>query len=346
LEQASDERTATETALDFPANASVIDGCSGAGADAVALAKRGLNVVAIDRDEVACRIAMANLSMNACSAEVVQGDALEDNADGTRYLHLDPDRRVDGGRTTSPQHMNPSWESIAPRIPKYRGVSLKLAPGSRYKEDFDWGQASPPDCLRWLSVHGSVRQQRWYWRIERWRQGCRVASMLGKEGVWHHEVFDANGFDPTDPEVDMSHRIPILPFVADQDPVVRAAELNLPLAQRLQVHLIGSPMGYYHADHIVRHPMLQWFQVLEILSMDEKKIRAFARGLMARGLAPRVWELKSRGVEIDLERMQRSLATDDRSTKHLTVLFTRQGPKHVAIFSKRIQHHEPVIEKT
>jgi hypothetical protein len=87
--------------------------------------------------------------------------------------------------------------------------------------------------------------------------------------------------------------------------------------------------------------MLQWFRVLEIVSMDEKKVRA-----VARSLSPRIWELKSRGVEVNMERMQRTLHTDSNSPRALTILFTRQDKKHMALFTERVKQEESNVEAT
>jgi hypothetical protein len=66
--------------------------------------------------------------------------------------------------------------------------------------------------------------------------------------------------------------------------------------------------------------------------MDSKRIRA-----MARNFGASVWELKSRGVDIDLDAMRRRLPTDSNSDRHLTLLFTRLGKKHVAIVAQRVE---------
>jgi hypothetical protein len=77
--------------------------------------------------------------------------------------------------------------------------------------------------------------------------------------------------------------------------------------------------------------MIRWFRVLDRVSIDSKKLRA-----KARSMACRTWELKSRGVDLDLDRMRRELPTSPVSERHLTILFARDGKKHFAIFAEAI----------
>ncbi len=121
-------------------------------------------------------------------------------------------------------------------------------------------------------------------------------------------------------------------FIADQDPVVRAAGVADQLAERVQAVCVGDRNGYFLSPHPIQHPMLHWFRILEVLAMDTKKIRAMARGAKACH-----WELKSRGVDIDLVAMQRQLHLDPASDQRRTLLFTRLGKKRVAIVAQRLE---------
>jgi hypothetical protein len=121
-------------------------------------------------------------------------------------------------------------------------------------------------------------------------------------------------------------------YIADQDPVLRAAGVSGLLADRIEAACIGDRNGYFHHTRPISHPMLRWFKVIDVLAMDSKRIRA-----MARNFGASVWELKSRGVDIDLDAMRRRLPTDSNSDRHLTLLFTRLGKKHVAIVAQRVE---------
>ncbi len=78
--------------------------------------------------------------------------------------------------------------------------------------------------------------------------------------------------------------------------------------------------------------MLRWFEILTIVAMDFKKVRALARSMPVSA-----WELKSRGIEIDLPSWRRVLPVDVKSDQQRTILFTRVGKRHIAIFARRIE---------
>jgi hypothetical protein len=77
--------------------------------------------------------------------------------------------------------------------------------------------------------------------------------------------------------------------------------------------------------------MVRWFRILDVVPMDSKRVRAAARNWKACH-----WELKSRGVDIDLVAMQRQLHVDPASDQRRTFLFTRLGKQRVAILAQRM----------
>jgi hypothetical protein len=335
FEQASDEWTACETALDAPEYLDTwFDICCGAGVDSVALAHRRTQVTAVDCHPIAIALTRANASMNQVQVQTRECLAESLTFGRNAYLSIDPDRRNDRQRTIDPNRSQPNWEWIAGAIPRCGAASLKLAPGLRVTEEFDWYGVAKPQVVRWLSWDGSVRQQRWCWGIERWPEGSCVVSCGTRKNEWHHEIFES--------EFIRAHGEPISQldepsqvrsgYIADQDPVLRAAGVSALLADRIEAACIGDRNGYFHHTRPISHPMLRWFRVIDILAMDSKRIRA-----MARNFGASVWELKSRGVDIDLDAMRRRLPTDPNSDRRLTLLFTRLGKKHVAIVAQRVE---------
>lgn len=327
LEQASDEQTARETALDFPEGACIVDACCGAGADSVALAARASKVTAIDRDEVAAVLAEANAAAQELPVQV-QCMAIEDaTPQPDAWLHLDPDRRPGNHRTIRLESMVPAWSVLSPKIRHYRGVSIKLAPGLREALQTDWGMPGPPQTIRWLARGGSVRQQRWYWNVERWADAERVLSVETRTGAWCHEVFRSGEWQVNASCCqDAKH---LKTYIADTDPSVRAADLGAAFAHRQGVECLGNPMGYMQSDRVVSHPMMRWFRVLEVLPMDRKRLRAYSRANPAR-----VWELKSRNIDVDLDGLRKELVVDPDLDRSTTLLLTRLGDRHIAVVAE------------
>jgi len=325
LEQASDEITAMETAQDFPAEAHVDDICCGAGADAIALAKRNLNlkVVAYDRCPIACELVRQNAASHSCLIQVVETSAENIQIDASTYINIDPDRRSEGRRVTNLDSLSPSSDVIQSLVAKARGFSLKLSPGLRV----EWNSGLPlaPEAIRYLSKDGAVKQQRWYWGLDRWPKDSIVVSTHSKssEYHWSHEIFDRKQAAENAREILVDR---CMPYVADYDPAIRAAELGAAFAKKHQWSLLDSSSGYLTANQPVQHPMVRWFRLLHELPLDRKQIKSFAKTLDTK-----TWELKSRGVDLDLDEVRKMLPTSSKSNEARTILFTRIGGRHRAL---------------
>jgi hypothetical protein len=362
FEQASDEWTAEETAKDLPSEETIYDICCGAGVDSVALAKEHINrpedstsvatttnrtIIAVDAAPLACALASLNAKHNSASLQLLNCLFEDVSLPNDVWLHMDPDRRADGERHTHLYDMQPSWEVIADSVAKCRGASIKAAPGFHPNDAFEWGKCGAPTARRWLSRDGSVRQQRLYWRIPRWKEGQRIISAQRSNAPWHHEVFSEQEFNATPnsnpadqwftPSQDFGGQpidselagLSLGQYIADQDPAVRAAHCSVALARRLQVRLLGNSFGYYHAEARISHPMLRWFRVVDQLPLDKKKLKAYSR---AAGV--KRWELKSRNIDIDLVKLQKDLIVDEKSQKIHWILLTKVGVKHIAIIAE------------
>ncbi len=331
LEQATDEETALETALDFPADAEVIDGCCGAGVDAIALARRGCQVTAVEISPIALQLARHNFHSNGLKAEFALSDLSEFAMPKSAFLHIDPDRRTEGKRSTHVDQFSPPWTSIAAHVASAAGCSIKLAPATIMEDSMDWGPTGPPHSVRWLSKDRSVRQQRWTWKLPRWPVSSRVVSTQVHEQPWHHEVFELSDWNA--PNIDIgeiaTERTSLKNwFIADQDPALRAARLTVPFAVRYSIQILGNEFGYFIADRFFPHPMLRWFEVIDVLPFDKKKLRAYSRTLL-----PRTWEIKSRNVDVDIDSLRRELPTNSQSSVTMTLLITRVQRRHIAIIA-------------
>lgn len=353
LEQSSDFETAADTALDFQPGNRVWDICCGAGADSVALANRGLTVQAVDRCPIACELTRHNARSHGLAINVFDRAAEQTEIDPESYVHIDPDRRADGTRSSSLDRLSPGWDTIVRLLGRCRGMSLKLAPGTRVDLN---GLAQrverPPESVRFLAKDGSVRQQRWYWGLERWPAGSITASMhLNEPSTRRAEQFAASHANAKSHNTTTSHgwfhetfltgevhsmtsyNLASSPsaYVADYDPSLRAAELSSSFAKRYGWRLIDSSSGYLTSNEASVHPMVRWFRVEEVLPLDNKRIKSFARAANVR-----TWELKSRGLEVDLNALRKVLPMEKKSEESMTILCTKLGSHHRAIFCKEL----------
>jgi hypothetical protein len=118
-------------------------------------------------------------------------------------------------------------------------------------------------------------------------------------------------------------------FIADYEPAIRAANCSLAMAQRLGCQMLHQEGGYFLRSQPTEHPMLRWFRVLEVLPLDRKKLIAYCRKFPARD-----WELKSRGVEINLQELRRSIPTSSDEERSRTILFAKVENRHRAIIAE------------
>lgn len=326
LEQSSDHWCAEETANDFPSGEVVMDLCCGAGADAIALAKRSNRVIACDIDATALQLATLNAAKHQVGLDLRLQPAETLDIPNDVWVHIDPDRRPGGARATYQHAFAPPWEDVQRMIGQCRGISVKVAPGTRFEGD------DAPPVIRFLSRQRSVRQQRWLWNSNRWPEGTIVVSSLGPE-AWSHEIFSRNEtesestlYDKRGWELDSG----LDRYIGDYDPSIRAAGLSAPFATRLGCTLLFEN-GYLVGSEPVHHAMVRWFEVLEVMSLDRKKLAAYSRSIHARS-----WELKSRGLEIDLDLLRKSLRVDPSSDSTYTLLCTKIQGKNRAVAAREV----------
>jgi hypothetical protein len=188
--------------------------------------------------------------------------------------------------------------------------------------------------------------------LERWAAGSITASMhLNAPSTRRAEQFEARYSSENAANTSASHgwfhetfvhgevhsmnssNFASVPsnYVADYDPSIRAAELSSSFAKRYGWQLIDSSSGYLTANEPLVHPMVRWFRVEEVLPLDTKRIKSFARAANAR-----TWELKSRGLEVDLNALRKVLPTEKHGEANMTILCTKLGGHHRAVFCKEV----------
>lgn len=92
---------------------SVADLCCGIGGDAIALARAGIRVLAVDRDPVTAAVARENAEALGLTrlVEVREADVTEVDVSGCDAVFVDPARRGGRGRIFDPEAYSPplSW---------------------------------------------------------------------------------------------------------------------------------------------------------------------------------------------------------------------------------------------
>ncbi|MFO0923326.1 MAG: hypothetical protein U0905_12645 [Pirellulales bacterium] len=325
LEQASDESSAALVASYYPPHVEVVDGCCGAGADGVALAVRARScgaILAIDKDPVACELVRHNVRSHGLNIEVQQGEMESRRLPQNAWLHVDPDRRPDGHRTTHGEAMSPNFDQMARWFQECPGGSIKLAPATEI--DARWRQELGVQFIGWGK---SVRQQRLWWGCEAFASGSTTLSIAKQGNEWHHLTFTREDLIRSHDRVrewDSSSQ-----WIGDTDPVVRAAKATPCIADQCQAYLLGDEHGYMMAEQATPSWFVDWFQVREQVSLDVKKLRKHLRAHNIGKL-----EIKKRGVEIDIEQLRRDLKLEGEG--QATLFLAREGKRHLAILADRM----------
>lgn len=292
-------------------------GC-GIGGDALAFAGAGLDVLAVDADEVTSVIAAYNLAPFGGAAKVRHGTAEEAlaSSEDVGAVWMDPARRTAGHtetRRVSADDYSPSLDwafDVAARRP----TGIKLGPA----HDRD---ALPHDSeAQWVSAEGSVVELV-VWSGALAREGVRRAALVIR-GERSHEL--TAGADADDAPV---RRLGA--FLHEPDGAVIRARLIGDVARSLDAGMLDEHIAYLTSDAAVTSPFVQSFRVRETMPANPKAINAV---LKANGIGR--LEIKKRGVDVDPAAFRKKLTL--RGDAEATLILVRIGDQRQAILADRV----------
>lgn len=314
LQQATDIWIARYKAERFGDQKPAVDYCCGIGGDLVALAERG-SVVGWDQDAGVATFARAN-----AYTEVCVGDVEQQTPDGAVW-HLDPDRRVDGRRSTQVQWHSPGPEVVDRWRQTCADGCLKLAPAARVPEV--WEQEGE---LEWITRERECRQLVvWFGELAS-ENGKRRATVLTKpaesESRWLPSSFAGNA-DAIAPVAEQVGN-----FVYDTDPSLRASGLVGALGEEMGLAVLSGGASYLTSDSRIEHGLVSCFEVEEVVPF---RVGSLSKLLRARGIGR--LEIKKRGVEVVPERLRQQLKL--KGSEGASLLIGKVGVSEVAILGRR-----------
>ncbi|GAA2681515.1 class I SAM-dependent methyltransferase [Streptomyces lunalinharesii] len=265
---------------------SLADLCSGIGGDALALARAGIRVLAVDRDPLACAAARANAEALGLAdrIEVRCADVTEVDTAGYDAVFVDPARRTKarGGRVFDPEAYSPplSWAVEAARSAPH--AALKIAPGVPH-------EALPEDAeTEWISDGGDVKEAVVWFGTG--RAGARRATLLPAGD-------SLLGTGLPDPEPG-----PVGGWLYEPDGAVIRAHLVAEVAEQVDGRLIDPTIAYVTADRLRPTPYATAYAITDVLPFNLKKLRALLR---ERGIGVAV--IKKRGSAVEPEELRKKL---------------------------------------
>jgi SAM-dependent methyltransferase len=277
---------------------SVADLCCGIGGDAIALARAGIRVLAVDRDPLTAAVARTNAEALGLAGliDVREADVTEVGTDGYDAVFVDPARRGGRGRIFDPEAYSPplSW-AIEAALKAPHGA-LKVAPGIPHDVVPAGAEAE------WISDGGDVKEAVLWFGTE---PGAVRATLLpGPRTLL--------GTGLPDPRVR-----PVGRYLYEPDGAVIRSHLVAEVARDLDGGLVDETNAYNTADTLRPTPYATAYEITDRLPFNVKKLKALLREREVGILT-----VKKRGSAVEPEELRKKVKP--------------QGPHSATVFLTRV----------
>ncbi|MEV5309725.1 methyltransferase domain-containing protein [Streptomyces sp. NPDC052610] len=296
---------------------SVADLCCGIGGDAIALARAGIRVLAVDRDPLTAAVARANAEELGLAdlVEVREADVTEVDTASYDAVFVDPARRggpsrgaarsasvrgggrATGGRIFDPEAYSPPLSWAVEAAGKARHAALKVAPGIPHEAVPDTAEAE------WISDGGDVKEAvLWFGTAP----GLVRATLLPGPRT-------LTGRGLADPAVR-----PVGRFLYEPDGAVIRAHLVAEVAEEVGGGLLDATIAYVTADELRPTPYASAYEITDHLPFNVKKLKALLREREVGVLT-----VKKRGSAVEPEELRRKVLPKPHGPGSATVFLTR-----------------------
>lgn len=293
-------------------------GC-GIGGDALALAGIGLDVLAVDADEVTAALAAYNLAPFGDAVRVRHARAQDVDLAGIDAVWLDPARRTAGHGDTT----RVSAGEWSPPLDWVWGLAAQLPAGIKLGPAFDRSLV-PAEAghveTQWISVDGATIELV-VWTGVLARPGIRRAALVVRGGAAAELTANADA-----PDADVRA---LGEYLHEPEGAIIRARLIGDVARTLGAGMIDEKIAYLTSDAPVSSPFVQSFRIREQLPND---VKALARALRERGIG--TLEIKKRGVDIDPATLRTKLKL--RGSASATLIVTRVGDRRLTLLADRL----------
>jgi predicted RNA methylase len=308
LEQATRRTVADRRAARLAAQGvrAIADLGCGIGADALAFARAGIRVYAVDLDPATVAVAAANVAALGLDGLVTvsRADARTVDLSTVDGVFCDPARRRGSTRVFDPRSYEPSWDFVSALPARVPRTVLKLAPG------IDHALIAPGAEAEWVSVDGEVVEACvWYGPLA---SVPRRATLLPSGGTL------------TGPGTTATPVGPVRRYLYEPDGAVIRAHLVAEFASTVDGTLADPSISYVYADTAVPTRLARRYEVLDVLPFSVKRVRAVLR---ARGIG--TLTVKKRGSAVDPDGFRRAMRLS--GTGSATVVLTRVAGAPTAV---------------
>ncbi|HEX5034342.1 MAG TPA: hypothetical protein VFW62_07680, partial [bacterium] len=175
--------------------------------------------------------------------------------------------------------------------------------------------------LEWLESRGECRQQvAWFVSLAR-SPGERLATIVDAPGG--PRTVQGRGEEPVPLAKNIGR------FVYEPAAAVLAAKLTHVLCSEHSLSAVSSSALYLTGDAPLRDGALAGFEVLEVLSLDQRQLKGWLRERNIGRL-----EVKKRGCNVDPEKLRNDLAGS--GAESATLLVFPQDDRMQAVMARRI----------
>jgi SAM-dependent methyltransferase len=278
-------------------------GC-GLGSDALAAARHGISVHAVDADPGTAALAAANAEAAGLADRVTVECADATTVPVERYdaVFADPARRQAGrGRVFDPKSYSPPWDFIAGLPGRVPRTVLKLAPG------IDHALLPPGAEGEWVSVGGDLVEAA-FW--------CGLLAETPRRAVLLPSRSVLTGAGNKSAEVG-----PVGAWIYDPDPAVVRSHLVAEFAASVGGRLADPEIAYVYTDDPVDTPFARRLAVTEMLPFSLKRLRTLLR---ERGVG--VLEIRKRGSALVPDRLRKDLRLSGPNTAGLVLTRVEGAP--------------------
>jgi SAM-dependent methyltransferase len=297
---------------------SVADLCCGIGGDAIALARAGIRVLAVDRDPLTAAAARANAEALGLAdlIEVREADVTEVDTAPYDAVFVDPARRGGRGRIFDPEAYSPplSWAVRAAAAAPH--AALKVAPGIPHEAVPDAAEAE------WISDGGDVKEAVLWFGTE---PGLIRATLLpGPRSLRSRAL--------PDPPVR-----PVGRYLYEPDGAVVRAHLVAEAAEDLDGGLIDETIAYVTADELRPTPYATAYEITDRLPFNVKRLKALLREREVGVLT-----VKKRGSAVEPEELRRKVLPKGHGPHSATVFLTRVAGAPAMLLGHPAQAQRPL----
>ena len=279
----------------------LLDLCCGIGADSLAFAASGREVLGLDIDPAAIAAARHNAALRQLPAQFEVADVRAGVPAGYEAIFYDPARRdTQGRRIHQVERYLPPLSLVSQwRAPE---IAVKLSPGVELRQIAKYGGA-----LEFVSVAGSLSEALlWLHRPPAPLQ----ATLLRGERAHHLRRVDGAVAEVSEPRQ----------WLLEPDPSVLRAGLVQTLAQTLGASMLDDSIAYLTLDSRSATPWGRSWRILDWLPFQLKRLRSHLR---ARGIG-RV-TVKKRGFAMAPDELIARLRLDGKGDGCVLVMTRCRG---------------------